>query len=129
MANAARLREAIRVIRENPHRWNQSDYADGEVNVEATSWQECGTTFCLGGWGAVLNGYRPVCTMGFATGLFYDPKNPHVFVDGEHAGQDAFDLTYEEANYLFYYMTDSIDSLEEAVEQVIAGNAPSCDFD
>lgn len=128
MAHAERLREAVQVIRANPRRWDQCDYAEGPVNPNASSWKECNTKFCLGGWGAVLNGYLPSADEnGYANGLFYLPERPGESFTGEEAGGLVFDLTEEEAECLFYCATDDVDELAAEVESVIRGDIVALD--
>lgn len=124
MANALKLREAVQVIRENQHRWNQVCFVAGRVNAQTTDWRECGTTMCLAGWGSVLNGWLPhVDKTGGADGLFYLPEAPRYLREADLIASDVFELTSEEAYYLFYLMTIHVDVLSEAVERVIRGDS------
>ena len=133
MANAVKLRETIAVIRENQNRWGQTSYADGVVNPNATTWQECDTSFCLGGWRCVLDGLRPrYYAMDFddeddpesfyAFDGFYDPADPQrkYITPYDHA-MVSFGLTERQADFLFLCMTRDLAVLEDRVERVIAG--------
>jgi hypothetical protein len=137
MANAVKLRETVAVIRQNQHRWLQASYASGKVNPDAKDWTECSTSFCLAGWRCVMDGLQPL-TIGIidplcvdedpadaddATFGFYDPADPtkDLIAPYYHA-MNSFELTEEQANYLFLYMTLDIDAFEARVEEVIAGH-------
>lgn len=137
MANAVKLRETVAVIRKNQHRWDQDDWAQGEVNPTAKDWQECGTSFCFFGWRCVLDGLRPIHVVDYdeddnevvvATGGFYDPRvddDADDYISASTHGRKSFELTEHEAWVLSRFFTTDIDAFEARVEAVIAGTLNS----
>lgn len=137
MPNATKLRETVDVIDQNRHRWNQSRWATGAVNPNATTWQECGTAFCIAGWRCVLDGLRPaVAEMPnwadspvAASGSFYRLDNPHGRIWPSRHARQEFELNCHEADALFYFETTDIEALRQRVEEIIAGEWSQCDDD
>lgn len=134
MPNAEKIRETLAVARANLPRLYMNSWASGRVNPNAASWQECGVTFCLAGWRAVLDGLRPQADYrGYATGRFVDTSGT-VWAADQWAAL-SMDLT-ELQSYDLFVQTESvndIDVLDWAAEQIIAGHSirgcEDCDGD
>lgn len=148
MANSLKLWEVFNVIRNNEDRWRQSTWSDGLTNPAATNYTECNTTFCVAGWGARLNGWKPVVQRLFngnyvAQGnLFVPVTNPveHTVIDGlseedigaesaREIAMDVFELTDHEADELFdgtscldEYGEESVYELEKLISSIINGD-------
>ena len=122
MADAVKLREAVETIRVNKERWSQSQFISGVVVSSTDDWHECGTTLCLAGWGAILNGYRPQADEeNRPTGWVYPVGRPYELESIEDVAIRVFDLTDVEADHLFFTFTQDVDVLPRAVERVING--------
>lgn len=123
MANATEIHATLAVARENQHRLNMGTYADGVVDLNAATWQECGVTFCLAGFQCVRDGLRPQADWhGRATGRFVDERG-NVYAARDWAAR-RMRLTGDEAHVLFVwtaYITD-IDALDWVAERIIAGD-------
>jgi hypothetical protein len=126
MANAAKARETLRVIRENPERLYMGAWAQGEVNPNASHWSECGTTFCYFGWRCVLDGLRPEAdSFGDATGRF-------IAASGESVGpldhgRASLELTVQESRAIAYrHQITNVGDLEWLVEAVLDDDWDYC---
>ena len=124
MANVEKIRETIAVIKQNLPRWKQDRWAQGIVNPDAATWQECGTAFCAAGWRCVLDGLRPVPNAdSHATSMFVNPATGatvHPLVWATH----SLELTVDQAAALFAassHITDVAD-LEWIAEAIIDGH-------
>lgn len=122
MPNAEKIRETLAVARANQHRLKMRKWADGKVNPNAASWRECGVSFCLAGWRAVLDGLRPLAFEdGSVTGCF-------IGSDGRTWRADdwatvSMELEGDQPHRLFVATQDvtNIDVLDWIAEQIIAG--------
>lgn len=122
MPNATKIRETLAVARANLPRLKMATWADGHVDPNARSWEDCGATFCLAGWRCALDGLRPqVGKDGNATGQFITSdgrvQNPDTWA------MESMGLTYRQGFALFNLTADirDIDALDWVAEQIIAG--------
>jgi hypothetical protein len=129
MANAEVIRETLAVARENRHRFNMRTWISGQGNPDATSWQECGTTACLGGWRCLLDGLRPkLYPDGYVTTEFIDPSTGKT-VHPEDWAMQRMELHRGEAEALLQatHLGDDIDAVERLAELVISGEWVGCE--
>lgn len=140
MVNAEKLWEVYEVIKANPHRWNQERWAVADnANPNATSYKDCGTSFCVAGWGARINGWRPMLYRELDGKLrplehiFVPESSPanSVFYTGQLDGecrspreiaQELFELNDHEASVLFAASAASnLEELKYLIRRVVSG--------
>ena len=130
MANKKKLMELKEIIRTHQERWNQHVWTDGLTNPDATSYEECQTSFCAAGWTAVANGWKPVALPTFwdndyESGSRFVPRNAEARRDhpdfklelareAEHLGAEILELTQKETQALFMWSSDMEDFEEFA---------------
>lgn len=133
-----KMRELADVIEANEPRFNMRHWASGQVNLMAKSWEDCGTSFCAAGWGAVLDGYRPATWSQLfpedypgdhgSSNAFYLPGPQGEYRPGaaRSAGdiaQESLDLGVSEASRLFYAVElTTAAELRALVEDMIREN-------
>jgi len=97
MPNAEELNATLADIRENPHLWDQGDYAQNT---------DCGTVACFYGRTLLRHGYN-------ALGM----REYEI----EKIVSRILGLNRNEANAMAFYMTGNVDDLELRVKEIIAG--------
>ena len=108
MANVKELKRVRAHIRRYPEKFNMNTW------VRRPGGWSCGTTACIAGRSALLNGWQPIFGEGFITNTFAkDGAEEDVWVIAE----DILDLTYEEADRLFY---SGNDHYAEVLDKLIA---------
>lgn len=122
------IRETLAVARVNRHRFNMRMWISGRADPAATSWQECGTTACLGGWRRLLDGLRPkLYPDGSVTTEFIDPSTGKTVLAEDWAVR-RMELDYSESEVLLMatHLGDDVDAVERLAEMIIAGNWETC---
>lgn len=93
-----------------PSNWVDSDRGEDELTAD---WR-CHTTACLAGWGAILNGWRPMGPDSDFVVNAADWPEPVMIV-----AQRIFDLTDGQAHELFVW-TRNLDDIRRVVERIRA---------
>lgn len=133
MANLPLLDFTHTFLRNHPLAHNQRHYMEGIVECHATTKEElvnayevnvCGTSGCLGGYGALFAGYHQVRGFYLADDGAPVTYGTDVVVDelGEEfsmseAARIAFDISEDQASALFN-QDNTIDALGEMIEEL-----------
>lgn len=119
MPNATEMYATLTEIERNPHRWRQDEWIAGWVKPAATTWTECGTTFCYAGITGARHGWLPVPDChGWATGYMHHPDNPDVLEYASDIAQRILGLDDEEADSLFHSGND-LAALRDEIENIL----------
>jgi hypothetical protein len=130
VANILKLRTLESTIQAHLGHWDQSCFANGEVNPNALTIGECGATFCGAGFVAINEGFWPeyevITRFGGrdvyeATGRFFRPGIPLTAQWADDIAQAALELNDEEAKALFYYFTNDFNEYKVRIHEIIDG--------
>lgn len=106
MVNETLIRETVSMIEANHSRWNQNCFFQAAK-------EECDTVMCFAGWAVYLNeGCRLVKPEGKRN--YTLPGVGSI----EQRAQQILGFTYEQAEEIFFFMTDDLEALKQKITKV-----------